>query len=184
MLSLLPETTRTAFLRPFAYWKSWDWHYRPVGMAGPSSRGLLPDESTPVPIDETLLRSLAGVNATQYLIARLEEENPVPEVSPLPMNPALRHYIAERELRRAEELGLVRHDRDRRALVWFALHVHPDAWHHARLGEEAQRRLAGGADMDWLYDERALRPQGERALAVLADAFLEAMEAERASANR
>jgi hypothetical protein len=59
--------------------------------------------------------------------------------------------------------------------------MHPDARHHARLGEEAQRRFAREADMDWLYNERASRLQGERALAALADVFLEAMEAERMS---
>jgi hypothetical protein len=38
--------------------------------------------------------------------------------------------------------------------------------------------------MDWLYNERASRLQGERALAALADAFLEGLEAERMSVKR
>jgi hypothetical protein len=180
MLDVLPELTRAALLRPFAYWRSWDWHYRPAEIAGPSRQGL-PEYTTPIPVDEALLKALEGLNATQSLIVRLEEENPVPEISPLPMNPALKHYVAERELGLATELGLAAGFRDRLALVWFALHVHPDAWRHAPMCEEAQRRFAKKSDMDWLYEESALRPRGEQALAALADAFLAGLEAERAS---
>jgi hypothetical protein len=181
MLNALPEAACVAFTRPFAYWRSWDWQYRPVELAGPAKPGL-PRFATPVPIDETLLKTLSELNRTQYLIARLEEENPVPDVSQLPMCPALRHYVAERELGLAQELGLAANLRDRLAVIWFALHVHPDVWRHAYMREEAQKRFAKRRTMNWLYDERASRAQGERALAELAAAFLKAMEAERGQA--
>jgi hypothetical protein len=178
LLKTLPKATRAAFMLPFAYWKSWDWHYRPVEIAGPSKQGL-PEFSTPVPIDEALLRALSKLNTIQDLIAGLEEEDPVPEVSPLPICPALRHYIVEREFQRAWDLGLASRFRDQLAVIWFALHVHPDVWRHAYMRKEAQRRFADRGTMNWLYDERALRAQGEWALAGLANGFLEGLEAER-----
>jgi hypothetical protein len=177
LLKSLPEGTRSAFMRPFVYWKSWDWHYRPVVLAGSARQGL-PEYSTPVPIDEALLKKLSGLNMTQYQIASLEEENPVPEVPPLPMIPALKHYIVEREFQQAWDLGLASNFRDQLAVIWFALHVHPDVWRHAYMREEAQKRFAKQDTMNWLYDERASRPRGERALVGLAANFLKELETE------
>jgi hypothetical protein len=178
LLNLLPEAARAAFLQPFAYWKSWDWHYRPAGIAGPEKPGL-PEFVTPAPIDEALLKALGGLNVVQNLIAHLEEENPVPEIPPLPMCPALKHHIAERELQQAWDLGLAKSFRNQRAVVWFALHIHPDVWRHAYMRESAQKRFARRGVMNWLYEERASRPQGERALREQARVFLEALETER-----
>jgi hypothetical protein len=177
LLNLLPKAARAAFLQPFSYWKSWDWRYRPAGIAGPEKPGL-PEFATPVPIDEPLLKALGGLNVVQDLIAHLEEENPVPEIPPLPMCPALKHHIAERELQQTWEMGLAASFRDQLAVIWFALHIHPDVWHHAHMRESAKKRFAGQGVMNWLYEERASRPQGERALAEQARAFLEALKTE------
>ena len=178
LLNALPEATRTAFMRPFAYWRSWDWHYQPVEIAG-SLKQALPEPSMPVPIDETLLKTLNGLSATQYLIARLEEEAPVPDIQPLPMCSALRHAIVERELQQVRDLGLASSFRDQLAVVWFALYVHPDVWRHGYMRKEAQKRFGQHKSMNWLYDEQASRERGEQALAGLANAFLEELDAKR-----
>jgi hypothetical protein len=178
LLNTLPEATRAAFMRPFCCWRSWDWHYRPLGIAGPLKQGL-PECSGPIPVDEPLLKALCGLNVIQDLIAYLEEEAPMPEITPLPMCPALRHYIVERELQQAWDLGLVSSFQDQLAVAWFALHVHPDVWRHAYMREEAQKRFAKVGDMEWLYDEQASRARGEQALIKLAKAFLDALEADR-----
>jgi len=175
LLNALPETTRAAFMRPFSYWKSWDWHYRPVEIIGSLKQGL-PEFSTPAPIDEELLKTVNGLNNIQHLIAHLEREAPISEVQPLPMCPALRHYIAERELQQALTLGFALSLRDQLAVVWYALHVHPNVWHHAYMREAAQKRFAKMNNMSWLYDERASRERGGFALAALANAFLEELE--------
>ena len=45
--------------------------------------------------------------------------------------------------------------------------------------KEAQKRFGKHKSMNWLYDEQASRERGEQALAGLANAFLEELDAKR-----
>jgi hypothetical protein len=180
MFRILPAATREAFRLPFVFWKSWDWNYHPVELEGnsPSVRPALPDQPTPVPIDETTLKALEQLNGVQRLIARLEEEAPLAEgVDPLPMSPALKHHIAERELEQASSLGLELSTRDQLSILWFAFHVHPDIWRHTAIREEAKTRFAQRGTLDWLLREQALRAQGEQVLVNVGAAFIEQLGA-------
>jgi len=180
LLNTLPERTRATFMQPFAFWKSWDWHYRPVAIEGPKRPSLPEDHPAPVPIDETTLQALGTLNEVQRLIAHLEDEPPLdPDSAPLSMSPALKHHIAARELEAARKLKLTPTLDDQRAVLWFALHIHPDIWRHAHMQEEGQRRFAKTGTMHWLMREHRLRAQGEQALARLGAAFIAEMKAMR-----
>jgi hypothetical protein len=179
LLNTLPEAARSAFMQPFAFWKSWDWHYRPVELSGPKKQSL-PDHPVPVPIDEATLQTLSALNVVQSLIAYLEDEPPLnPDIAPLPMAPALKHDIAERELKQAQGLGLASRFMDQLAVLWFALHVHPDIWRHPHMREEGQTRFAKQKTMNWLLREHRLRKQGEQALARMGASFIANLKAAR-----
>jgi hypothetical protein len=180
LLDTLPESTRTTFMQPFAFWKSWDWHYQPVAIEGPKRPSLPEAPPALVPIDEKTLKTLSALNVVQSLIAHLEDEPPLdPDIAPLSMSPALKHYIAARELEAAQALGLATRFGDQLSVLWFALHVHPDVWRHAHMQEEGKRRFAKTGTMRWLLLEHRLRAQGEQALARLGAEFLAEMKAGR-----
>ncbi|GHU47085.1 hypothetical protein AGMMS50289_21750 [Betaproteobacteria bacterium] len=173
MLQILPAAAQTAFMQPFAFWQSWDWNYQPIELKGEKQQSL-PDYPTPVPIGEETLKALSGLNVVQGLIARFEEDPPQQDldVSPLPMTSALKHYIAERELGEAQNLGLTKTLINQKAILWFAFHVHPDIWRHAHMREEAKKRFAKLGTMTWLFQEHTLRQRGEQALAEMGAAFI------------
>jgi hypothetical protein len=180
MLNTLPKAARQAFMQPFAFWKSWDWNYQPVELEG-GEKHSLPDYPTPILIDEATLKALSNLNVAQSLIARFEEDPPQQDldVSPLPMTPALKHYIAEQELGEAWRLGVASQFQDRLAILWFALHIHPDIWRHAHMREEAKKRFAELGTMNWLFQECSLRQQGEQALTNLGEQFLSNIKTRR-----
>ena len=185
MLKTLPRAAQEAFMRPFAFWKSWDWNYQPIELEG-EKRQSLTDYPTPVLIDEETLKALSKLNVVQGLIARLEEEAPQQDgdVLPLPIAPALKHYIAERELGETWRLGVASRFQDRLAILWFAFYIHPDIWRHSHMQKEAKKRFAELETMNWLLQERSLRQQGEQALANLGEQFVANVKVRRADVEK
>ncbi len=191
LLQTLPPELSGRFLSPFRHWHAWDWNYRPRRLSGPT-RPAPEKIPEPIRIDPATLKTLGAISTVQETIHYLDTEDPTPrpEIAPLPMLPALRHYVAECELDTIRRMGLSLSRNDRLSALWFALHAHPRFWQDPDLREKARRRYLKENSLDWLisdpsfYDFAHRSGDAARALAEAGEAFLAEARADRQALRR